>query len=75
LRDGPRDDLSWKKNVLGVLVDAIDYQDAIRLILEAFAKRTRLTVAALAVHGVVTGVPDSIQKYRLNHLQLIGRSE
>lgn len=60
-----------KKNVLGVLVDAIDYEAAIKIILEASVKRTPLTVAALAVHGIMTGVADPIQKYRLNHFQLV----
>ncbi len=60
-----------KKNVLGVLIDAIDYEAAVKLISEASLQRRSLTVSALAVHGVMTGVADPIQKYRLNHLQLI----
>jgi N-acetylglucosaminyldiphosphoundecaprenol N-acetyl-beta-D-mannosaminyltransferase len=60
-----------KKDVLGVLVDIIDYEAAVALILEAAQKRTAFAVSALAVHGIMTGVFDPEQRYRLNQLDLI----
>lgn len=60
-----------KKNVLGVLVDAVDYDAAIQNIVEAARQRAALSVSALAVHGIITGVLDSEQKYRLNSFDLL----
>jgi N-acetylglucosaminyldiphosphoundecaprenol N-acetyl-beta-D-mannosaminyltransferase len=60
-----------KKDILGVLVDIIDYEAAVTLILEAAQKRNAFAVSALAVHGIMTGVLDPEQRYRLNHLDLI----
>jgi N-acetylglucosaminyldiphosphoundecaprenol N-acetyl-beta-D-mannosaminyltransferase len=60
-----------KKNVLGVLVDAVDYEAAIHDIMEAAYQRRALAVSALAVHGLITGVLDPEQKYRLNSFDLI----
>ncbi|MBI1880966.1 MAG: WecB/TagA/CpsF family glycosyltransferase, partial [Chloroflexi bacterium] len=60
-----------KKNILGVQVDAVDYEAAIVKIMAAARTRSTLAVSALAVHGVMTGVLDSTQRYRLNHLDLI----
>jgi exopolysaccharide biosynthesis WecB/TagA/CpsF family protein len=62
---------STKRNVLGVLVDAVDYDGAIDRIVESAEAGTSLTVSALAVHGVMTGVMDSMHRYRLNHLDLV----
>lgn len=62
---------STKRNVLGILVDAVDYDGAIDRIVGAAEAGKALTVTALAVHGVMTGVADSIQRYRLNHLDLV----
>jgi exopolysaccharide biosynthesis WecB/TagA/CpsF family protein len=60
-----------KREILGVLVDAIDYEGAVeRVRLAAEAKRV-LGVTALAVHGVMTGVLDKVHCYRLNHLDLV----
>ncbi|RSM36484.1 glycosyltransferase, partial [Actinoplanes sp. ATCC 53533] len=47
-----------KKNVLGVLVDAVDYEAATAQILTAARDRRHYAVTALAVHGVMTGVQD-----------------
>lgn len=60
-----------KKNLLGVLVDVIDYEGALARIVEAAEAGRRCTCAALAVHGVMTGVLDPEQRYRLNHLDLV----
>jgi N-acetylglucosaminyldiphosphoundecaprenol N-acetyl-beta-D-mannosaminyltransferase len=60
-----------KHNVLGVAVDAIDYEAAVERIAAAARAGQPLSVSALAVHGVMTGVLDAVQRHRLNHLDLV----
>lgn len=60
-----------KKNVLGVTIDAVDYEAAVGKIIAAARARQPLAVSALAVHGVMTGVLDPEHGYRLNHLDLV----
>lgn len=60
-----------KKNVLGVLVDAVDYEAAVDRIIRAAEEHRPYAVSALAVHGVMTGVDDPEHLYRLNHLDLV----
>lgn len=60
-----------KKNVLGILVNAVNYDAAIGQILGAARARKPFSVSALAVHGVMTGVLDSTHRYRLNNMDLV----
>lgn len=60
-----------KQNVLGVRVDAVDYEAAVNKIITAARQQKALSVSALAVHGVMTGVLDETHRYRLNHLDLV----
>lgn len=60
-----------RHNVLGVRIDAVDYEAAIRRVLVAAREGRRCTVSALAVHGVMTGARDPEHRYRLNHLDLV----
>jgi N-acetylglucosaminyldiphosphoundecaprenol N-acetyl-beta-D-mannosaminyltransferase len=60
-----------KRNVLGVLVDEVDYDSAVNRIAEAADERRAFGVSALAVHGVMTGVLNPEQRYRLNALDLV----
>lgn len=60
-----------KKEILGVMVNAVDYEAAIASIIAAAERRDRLGVSALAVHGVMTGVLDRVHRYRLNALDLV----
>jgi N-acetylglucosaminyldiphosphoundecaprenol N-acetyl-beta-D-mannosaminyltransferase len=60
-----------KRNVVGVLVDAVDYEAAVERIIAAAKERRSMSVSALAVHGVMTGVLDPTHRYRLNHLDLV----
>ncbi|MGD9934690.1 MAG: WecB/TagA/CpsF family glycosyltransferase [Dehalococcoidia bacterium] len=60
-----------KCNVLGVLVDAVDYEAAAERVLEAARAGCPFGVSALAVHGVMTGVHDDVHRHRLNNLDLI----
>ncbi len=60
-----------KRNILGIEISAIDYQAAVAKIIDAAERRERLTVSAVAVHGVMTGVRDPVHQVRLNHLDLL----
>ena len=56
-----------KRNVLGVMVDTVDYAAAVRRVLDGVA----YGVSALAVHGVMTGVHDDEHRHRLNSFDLV----
>jgi len=60
-----------KRNLLGVLIDALDYEGAVAKILQAATLRQPLGVTALAVHGVMTGARDRVHRHRLNSLDLV----
>lgn len=60
-----------KQNVLGIRVDAVDYEAAVNKIIGAAQHQKKLSVSALAVHGVMTGVLDQTHRYRLNRLDLV----
>jgi N-acetylglucosaminyldiphosphoundecaprenol N-acetyl-beta-D-mannosaminyltransferase len=55
-----------KRNVLGVLVDALDYDAAVAKVIAAARARRPFALTALAVHGVMTGVEDPLYNARLN---------
>jgi exopolysaccharide biosynthesis WecB/TagA/CpsF family protein len=60
-----------RHNVLGVLINAVDYEAAVSRVVDAARKRQPLGVTALAVHGVMTGVMDNAHRHRLNNLDLV----
>lgn len=60
-----------KRNVLGVLVDAIDYEAATEQVVAAGRERRPLALTALAVHGVMTGVLDPAHNARLNAFDVV----
>lgn len=60
-----------KKNLLGVQVDALDYEAAVNRFTAAAISGERYATTALAVHGVMTGAQDSTHRYRLNHFEMI----
>ena len=60
-----------KHNLIGVYVDAVDYEAAVAKIVDAARERRPLGVSALAVHGVMTGVTDDEHRHRLNSLELV----
>ncbi|WP_412744032.1 WecB/TagA/CpsF family glycosyltransferase [Krasilnikovia sp. MM14-A1004] len=60
-----------KRSVLGVLVDAVDYEAATEQIVTAARERRHFAVTALAVHGVMTGVQDPAHNARLNSFDLV----
>src|SRR5206468_4659767 len=70
-RSSNRDSKVCKRNVLGVLIDAIDLDATEEAVIAAARDRCSLTVSALAVHGLMTGVLDRQQKFRLNQFDLL----
>lgn len=60
-----------KQNLLGILIDAVDYETAIVKIIAAAQNRIAFAASTLAVHGVMTGVLDREQGHRLNQLDLV----
>jgi N-acetylglucosaminyldiphosphoundecaprenol N-acetyl-beta-D-mannosaminyltransferase len=58
-------------SVLGIDVNALDYDAAVAKIIAAGRDHQPLTVTALAVHGVMTGVLDREHNYRLNQFDLV----
>ena len=60
-----------KMNVIGILIDAVDYEGAMDVIFRAAREKRGATISALAVHGVMTGVLDSEHKFRLNRFDLL----
>jgi len=60
-----------KENILGILIDAVDYEAAVDYILRAARERRFAAISALAVHGIMTGVLDPEYKFRLNHFDLL----
>lgn len=60
-----------KRNILGVLVDCIDYEAAVDFVIDAAHQHRPAAVSALAVHGIMTGVSSAEHRFRLNHFDLI----
>jgi N-acetylglucosaminyldiphosphoundecaprenol N-acetyl-beta-D-mannosaminyltransferase len=60
-----------KKNVLGILIDAVDYEAALSFVFECVRQNRGAMISALAVHGVMTGVLDPEHKFRLNGFDLL----
>lgn len=60
-----------KQNLLGIGINAVDYETAVHQIVTAAQQKRALGVSALAVHGVMTGVLDREHCFRLNQLELV----
>ncbi len=60
-----------KRSILGVLVNAVDIDGAEEAVIRAARGKLPLSVSALAVHGLMTGVFDREQKFRLNQFDLL----
>ncbi|MGB0114716.1 MAG: WecB/TagA/CpsF family glycosyltransferase [Ilumatobacteraceae bacterium] len=60
-----------KVDVIGVRVDAVDYDAAVGRIIDAATAKQPYRVSALAVHGVMTGVDDAEHLTRLNSFDLV----
>jgi N-acetylglucosaminyldiphosphoundecaprenol N-acetyl-beta-D-mannosaminyltransferase len=60
-----------KRNVLGVLVDALDYDATVERVLAAVHEQRPFCLTALAVHGIMTGVADPAHRLRLNEFDVV----
>jgi N-acetylglucosaminyldiphosphoundecaprenol N-acetyl-beta-D-mannosaminyltransferase len=60
-----------KRNIIGILIDAVDYEAATDFVLCAAREKRAAAVSAVAVHGLMTGVLNREQKFRLNHFDLL----
>lgn len=60
-----------KYSILGININAVDYDFAVSKIISAARNRQACSASALAVHGVMTGFLDSIHARRLNGLDLV----
>ncbi len=60
-----------KRNILGILVDVVDYEGALEAVFDAARHKIPFSVAALAVHGLMIGALDQEHRYRLNSLDLV----
>jgi exopolysaccharide biosynthesis WecB/TagA/CpsF family protein len=60
-----------KRNILGVGVNAVDYEGAVAKVIACAHAKKSCTVSALAVHGIMTGALDPVHKYRLNKFDLV----
>jgi N-acetylglucosaminyldiphosphoundecaprenol N-acetyl-beta-D-mannosaminyltransferase len=60
-----------KHSVLGVLVDALEPEEAVSRVLLSAHRREPMAVSALATHGVMTGVDEPVHQFRLNRLDMV----
>ena len=60
-----------KFNILGILINAIDYETAVDRIAVTAQAGQPMAISALAVHGVMTGVMDAVHRYRLNQFDML----
>jgi N-acetylglucosaminyldiphosphoundecaprenol N-acetyl-beta-D-mannosaminyltransferase len=60
-----------RHTILGVRINAVDYETAVERIIRAAHERHGFAASALAVHGLMTGVFDEEQRYRLNRFDLL----
>lgn len=60
-----------KKPLLGIEVNAVDYEACVETVTEAAREGRSLLVSAMAVHGLMTGVLDPCHRYRLNRFDLL----
>jgi N-acetylglucosaminyldiphosphoundecaprenol N-acetyl-beta-D-mannosaminyltransferase len=60
-----------KKNIGGILINAIDYDAAVARTVQAARHKEPFAVSALAAHGTMTGAADSEHRFRLNSFNLL----
>lgn len=65
------DEPTTKRNVVGILVDAVTYDDVVDRVFEAARTAHGLSVSATAVHGVMEGVHDPAHGARLNAFDVL----
>jgi len=60
-----------KRNVLGIFIDAVDYEAAVQFVMRTAEEKRGAAISAVAVHGLMMGVLDREQKFRLNRFDLL----
>ena len=60
-----------RHSILGVLVNAVDYDVAVAAVMGAAREGRPFAATAAASHAVMTGVADGAHRYRLNALDLV----
>ena len=60
-----------KRSILGVLINVVDMNEAAEAVIQAARDKRPMSISALAVHGLMTGVVDREQKFRLNQFDLL----
>lgn len=58
-------------NILGSCISALDYERAVQLTIDSAKDRKPLSIAALAVHGLILGVNNRKFRRRLNGISLV----
>jgi len=59
-----------KYSILGVRIDAVDYEAAVEKIVWAARDSRPMAVSAMCVHVVMTGVLDRVHRFRLNEFEM-----
>lgn len=60
-----------RHDVLGVMVNAVDYDAAVETVIAAARARRPFAMSAAASHVVMTGVRDPVHRHRLNALDML----
>jgi len=60
-----------RRSILGVLINAVDMDWAAEAVIQAAHDGRRMSISALAVHGLMTGAVDREQKFRLNQFDML----
>lgn len=60
-----------RHDVLGVMIDAVDYDAAVDAVIAAARARRPFAMSAAASHVVMTGVRDPVHRHRLNALDML----
>jgi exopolysaccharide biosynthesis WecB/TagA/CpsF family protein len=60
-----------KRNVIGIFIDAVEYEAAVEFVIRTAEEKRGAAISAVAVHGLMMGVLDREQKFRLNRFDLL----
>jgi exopolysaccharide biosynthesis WecB/TagA/CpsF family protein len=61
-----------KRNVLGVLVDAVELETATQMVVDAAREQRPMSVAAFAVHAIMMAAGDRRLRAQVNRIDLVG---
>src|SRR5260221_3922927 len=60
-----------KRSILGVLINVVDTPEGVETVIQAARDKRPMSISAVAVPGLMTGVVDREQKFRLNQFDLL----